>query len=313
MKTLAELKKYYQSDLLPDLEVLEQQRKKIINNLSKTAVPVILIALVLMLLFRNAVVFIAIFSVVGLGIAYNYLIRDYVFNFKREIIKKIIKSIDAGLTYQQSMHISEQLFRESKIFSRRPDRFKGDDFVSGLLGKTKIEFSEIYAQYVTRDSKGRTTYHTIFKGLFIAADFNKEFKSTTVVLPDTAEKLFGNFGTMLQSWNKTRGQLIKLEDPEFEKLFAVYGNDQIEARYVLSTSLMKRVVDFKNKTGKKIYLSFVRSKIFVAISYHKDLFEPKVFSTVLSFTPIKEYFENLRLAVDIVEDLNLNTRIWGKT
>jgi hypothetical protein len=30
------------------------------------------------------------------------------------------------------------------------------------------------------------------------------------------------------------------------------------------------------------------------------------------FAPIQEYFEDLQLALSIVHDLNLNTRIWNK-
>jgi len=131
-------------------------------------------------------------------------------------------------------------------------------------------------------------------------------------LPDTAEKLFGQFGKMLQSWNKLRGQLIKLEDPEFEKYFVVYGDDQIEARYILSPSLMARIVDFREKTGQKIYLSFVGSMVFVAIPYTRNLFEPRIFQTMLDFSQIQEYFEDLQLAISIVDEMDLNTRIWSK-
>ena len=71
------------------------------------------------------------------------------------------------------------------------------------------------------------------------ADFNKNFNGHTVVLPDTAEKILGKFGQSLQSMS-SRGELVKLEDPEFEKEFCVYGDDQVEARYILSPALMKR-------------------------------------------------------------------------
>ena len=50
----------------------------------------------------------------------------------------------------------------------------------------------------------------------------------------------------------------------------------------------------------------------MAIPYSKDLFEPRVFQTILDFKPIHEYYEDLTLAVSIVDDLNLNTRIWTK-
>ncbi|MFT5169968.1 MAG: hypothetical protein ACI8Q2_000583, partial [Candidatus Omnitrophota bacterium] len=43
-----------------------------------------------------------------------------------------------------------------------------------------------------------------------------------------------------------------------------------------------------------------------------NLFEPRIFKTLLDFKPIEEYFEDLSFAIGIVEDLNLNTRIWSK-
>ena len=47
--------------------------------------------------------------------------------------------------------------------------------------------------------------------------------------------------------NFSRPPLVKLEDPEFEKHFVVSGEDQVEARYILSTCLMQRLTDFRNK------------------------------------------------------------------
>ena len=102
-----------------------------------------------------------------------------------------------------------------------------------------------------------------------------------------------------------------MDDPEFEKQFVVYGSDQVEARYILSTSLMRRILDYKNKTKKSIYISFIDDKLFFAISYFKNLFEPKLFMTLLNFNLIKEYYEDLELTISIVEELNLNIRIWG--
>jgi hypothetical protein len=244
--------------------------------------------------------------------AYKWLTHGYVKKFKSGIIENIVRFIDANLRYERESHISSVDFVKSKIFNHEPDRHRGDDYVSGLVGKTKIEFSEIHSEYETRDSKGRSQWHTIFKGLFFIGDFNKHFKGVTVVLPDTAERLFGGFGNWLQKMNASRGQLIKLEDPEFEKEFVVYGDDQVEARYILSTSLMKRIVEFKKKTGRKVFLSFVGSKIYVAISFSRDLFEPRVFKSLIDFAQVIEYYQDLELVIGIVEDLNLNLRIWTK-
>ena len=247
--------------------------------------------------------------------AYKALTREYVEQFKARVIRRIIEFIDPELTYLADGHVSRARFHSSRIFTRYPDRLRGDDLVSGKVGGTGIEFSEVHAQYKTEttDSKGRKQkkYHTIFKGLFFSAGFNKQFRGKTVVLPDTAERLFGGIGGFFQSLNKSRGQLVKLENPEFEKYFVVYGDDQIESRYVLSTSLVQRVLDFRKKTSRRVHLSFVGSEVFVVVPYRRSLFEPRVFGKITGFKGIREYFADLQLALGIVEDLDLNTRIWA--
>ena len=322
MKTLEELKEFYDTMLIKDLQVLEQQRKAMVNRFLVVAAVILGVVAVgaAMAASSGNVVLIFIPLVIGLiigGIVLSVMSKGYVEDFKGRIIGKLVGFIDESLSYTQQACIPQATYMSSRIFRHRPDRYKGDDYVTGKVGATKIEFSEIHSEYktTTTDSKGRTRthWHTIFKGLFFIGDFNKHFSGETVVLPDTAERLFGRIGQKLQSLNTFRGRLIKLEDPEFEKLFVVYGDDQIEARYILSTSLMARITDFKKKTKKPIYLSFIGSSVFVAISYCRDLFEPRMFSTLLDFGPIRQYFEDLQLAAGIVEDLNLNTRIWTKT
>ncbi len=318
MKTINELWAYYNSDLLPDLQVMEDQRKEVakkVRNLNiwcgiGVGLSVIFIWLIFPILSLLALIFVWIYY-------YKKYTKAYHTDFKSKVIYRVIKFIDKSLEYKPENCISTTDYYASKLFPRRCDRYKGDDYVYGNVGKTKLRFSELFTQYKTetRDSKGnrRTRWHTIFRGIFFIADFNKHFNGETMVLPDTAQKLFGNWlGNLFQSWNFTRDDLIKLEDPEFERLFVVYGTDQIEARYILSTSLMKRIVDFKKKTGKTIHLSFINNEIYVAVSYNKNLFEPKIFKTLLDFNVIREYYSDLQLALGIIEELNLNTRIWSK-
>lgn len=144
---------------------------------------------------------------------------------------------------------------------------------------------------------------TLFRGLFFTAKFAKNFPNRTFVIPNDLQ----NRVPLVNYW---RGEVVKLEDLEFDRLFRVYGDDQIESRYILSTNLMQRLVDFSHKAKRKVYLSFVEGYIYIAIKSDRNLFEPKLWQTMLSFRPLKEYFEDLQLAIGIVEDLNLNRKIW---
>ncbi|MHC4388458.1 MAG: DUF3137 domain-containing protein, partial [Planctomycetota bacterium] len=267
MKTLDDLRQFYNTTLQADLKVLERKRKAVAEKLAGTGAVIAILALVILFFISRsmggslfpAIMFPLIIGVILFVFIASLLSKGYVREFKATIIHKIITFIDDNLTYASHRFIPKSTFMASEIFKTRPNRYKGDDYVSGKVGATQIEFSELHAEYESGSGKNRSR-RTVFKGLFFIADFNKHFVCKTIVLPDTAEKLFGGFGKMFQAWNVLRGQLIKLEDPEFEKLFVVYGDDQIQARYILSTSLMERIVDFKRKTNRPVYLSFVGSK-----------------------------------------------------
>lgn len=322
MKTLEELKKFYSNELSVDLQQMEAKRKQVMQN-TMIAVGVVMVlgfiiagALVAQGAPPPVFIFVLIGGAIIGGIAFSFIGKGYKTEFKERIITKIVQFAEPGLNYSPQEMIDEHTFKSSKLFTQGIDRYSGEDLVRGRIDKTEIVFSEVHAEYKTtsRNSKGHTQthWHTIFKGLFFIADFNKHFAGQTLVLPDTAESIFGSFGKMLQSWNIGRPDLVQLEDPEFEREFVVYGNDQIESRYILSTSLMRRILDFKNKTGTKIYLSFTGSKVYVAVPVNRNMFEPKYFSSTHDFGPILEYYQDLSFAVGIVEDLNLNTRIWTK-
>jgi hypothetical protein len=321
MKTLDELKRFYETDLRAELQQLEAKRKQVMQNSLIIFAVIVGLGLVLGIAVLSAtgqpvvLLFgIILCAVIG-GIIFSFLGRDYKAEFKQKIIGGLVRFIEPGLSYQPQNSVSQDLFKQSGLFNHRIDRYKGEDCVFGKVDKTEILFSELHAEYKTTSGTGKnrhTEWHTIFKGLFFIADFNKHFQGRTVVLPDTAQKLFGNFGQTLQSMAPGRDQLIKLEDPEFENHFVVYSTDQIEARYILSPSLMQRISEFKQKTGTQIHLSFMGSKVFVAVSLAKNMFEPAYFSSSADFKCIQDYFQDLTLAIGIVDDLNLNTRIWTK-
>ena len=110
--------------------------------------------------------------------------------------------------------------------------------------------------------------------------------------------------------NRSNGELVKLEDPEFEKMFVVYGTNQIEARYILTPALMRKIIDFARKVDKKLCISFVDSKINIAVINEKGLFETNIFKSVVNFEDIQKYYENFKFVLDIVDEFSLNTQIW---
>lgn len=329
MKSLDEFQKFFNQVMMPDLKALDDRRK----NIVKRSAIVILLTLLLLLLTtvvylnldaskqdNNSVFyFILVLAAIIIGaiVTGNKWARDKTFytDFKQKVIEPIVKFVSTELNYEPKNYVGSDSFQRSRIFINRVDRYSGDDMVHGKVDKTQIWFSEVKAEYktTTTDNKGRTktTWHTIFKGLFFIADFNKNFQTSTVVLPNRMGK--GFLADFFRKMNFSRHEkLVKLEDPDFNKHFVVYGEDQIEARYVLSTALMRRITEFREKHPNHLYISFVNSFLYIAIAYSKNLFEPSYFKKMTRLSLVQEYFEDIQLAVSIVEELNLNNRIWTK-
>ncbi len=333
MKSEAEFKAFYETALLPTLQELEIDRKKIVRGM-RPFLFIFLFFVVLLIVGINTAkeaetsnpnAMLAVVGGAGIfltlivyGLTYYFSfskgIKELKARFKGEVVSRMVKSVDESLTYSPSDGINRYDYDRSTLFLSRVDRYASEDMISGTLGKTAIRFSEVHSQIKHESGSGKdrkTEWRDIFKGIFFVGDFNKKFAGRTVVLTDIAESLFGSFGAMFQKMNVQRDTLIKLEDPEFEKAFVVYGTDPVEARYILSPALMQRIVAFRKKSGY-INLSFIDSNVCIAIPVLENLFEPSTFSTLIKYERMAKYNNYLILVTGIVEDLNLNTRIWTK-
>jgi len=309
---------FYNETLRPALQSFEDERRRILGRTVRLGAALFAVALAAGLIGGGAWWAGMAVAAVGTGIGFAVFRGDWAIRFKTSVMPRILDHLAPGLSYEPAACIDESDFERSRLCERRIDRYRGEDRVQGQVGATAIAFSEIHAQHREeyRDSKGRrhTRWVTLFKGLFFVGDFNKHFQSVTVVVPDTAERMLGSWlGNMIQKANFARsGELVKLEDPEFEKVFAVYGDDQVEARYILTPALMRRLLEFRKRTGRDVSISFAESSVFVGVAYARDLFEPRLFSSLLDPSWARSYFDDVTMAVGIVDDLNLNTRIWTK-
>ncbi len=334
MKDYEQFKEFYSEELLAELLELDGVQKRILVK-SAVVTIVILVMAGLFSLFcwteMTEDLEITLYFWILCGsvwfAAIRFFSRHYRSDFKQMIIKPLVRFIDPNLQYSPEGTIDLHTFRRADIFQRYVNEFDGEDLVTGTIDKTAIKFSEVRAYYNNENeesllsemfkdkdgSSGIFNYKKkVFKGLFFVADFNKTFHGQVLVMPDKAEKFFGRFGKMLQSHNIVRGELMKMDNAEFEKKFVVYGSDQIQARYVLTPIIMNKILDFEKKTGSSICLSFKDSMLYIAVPCRRNLFEPKYLKSIVDYIETFRYFQDLRLFIGIVEELNLNTRIWTK-
>jgi len=243
--------------------------------------------------------------------------KAYTENFKMKVIGSALQHIDPSLKIEPENGLSEQEFESAQLFDQSPDRYSCEDQVSGMAGKTSFYFSEVHAEYKTetrdKDGKTQTDWHTIFKGIIFTADFNKNFKGVTKLRPK-------NFGSKLGAWitkaapifASKKSQLVELENIEFSNHFVTHSTDQIEARYILTPALMDKLCLLNEKSSDTISLTFIKSRIYIVFPMNENFFEPPIFKSLLAPDCLEKDLHIIQFMYDIITELDLNTRIWGK-
>ncbi len=146
------------------------------------------------------------------------------------------------------------------------DRSKFEDWFSGTYDDASFDLYEAHLESETRDSKGRTSYSTVFRGQIIRLTFPRKFVGRTIVRRDAG--IFNVFG------GDEGMQRVGLGDSTFEKAFEVYSTDQIEARFLVHPVLMERLIALEESfRGKQLRCAFEWGDLLIAVE-GGNLFEP---------------------------------------
>ena len=312
------LKQLYETELKTSIAGIESKRKAVLSSFAVMFVLIILMfpsfVIIPSKFYLNVIV-----GIIVLIAAIVFFVKGTVQylkfrnEYKTAVVKKVVQFINPKYLYDANKHISLNDFMKSGLGSNKINKAAGDDYVCGKIDKTVFEFSELIAQYewedTDQDGKKVMRVEDHFNGLFFLADFNKQIQGETFVMPDTVERLLGKFGQSLQK--SAKGELVKLENPEFEKLFAVFSTNQTEARYILTPAIMEGMVKIRKEVGANCYFSFIGERVYCGIEFNKALFEASITRPV-RFADVEFMHSLFTLIETIITEMNLNTRIWTK-
>jgi hypothetical protein len=312
------LKQLYETELKTSIAGIEGKRKAVLSSFVTMFVLIILLFPSFVLLptkfYLNVIVGL-IFIIAAIVFFAKSAVRYLQFRseYKSAVVKKVVQFINPKYLYDANKHISLNDFMMSRLGSKKINKAVGDDYVCGKIDKTVFEFSELIAQYewedTDQDGKKVMRVDNHFNGIFFLADFNKHIQGETFVMPDTVERLLGKFGQNLQK--STKGDLVKLENQEFEKYFAVFSTNQTEARYILTPAIMEGMVNIRKIVGANCYFSFIGERVYCGIEFNRALFEASILKPV-SFADVEFMYSLFKLIETIISEMNLNTRIWTK-
>jgi len=219
--------------------------------------------------------------------------------FKQRVVARIVAEVLPGATYDPDLAVARSVLDASGLFHEEIG-CGGDDLVRGAIGRTPFALGDVAGGITRRGRPLDSRLHA----LFFHAEFSRSLAGRTLVLPG---------GETPQVWDSNRGLApVSLESPEFAALFSVYASDPVEARYVLTPNTMGRLVALARTVGRPLYAAFDRRRVFVATDNGKGAFEALAFGGEKAWDEVRGFAALFDTARAIVEELELDTRIWTK-
>ncbi len=307
MKRFEAFRIYYNNSIHPELLRLENQRKGFINLM-------ILSILYLFLLFAiqiySGLFLFTMLASIPLGILLTFLfyrIRQFRIKFKPNVVKLILDFIDDGLNfgtlyYDANGRIPKEKFQASLFFKLDRFQYKGEDLIYGKIGELDFKMCELR---VKEPSRVRNAWEEIFQGVFLHTQFPTQLNGEIIVWP---RKLKQHLTRSIKRFISRRGQNVDnyIYNESFRELFTTYATPGIPLENVLNPEIQEAMVDFHLKTDKELFISFVQNEIYIGVTEPKDILEPYIFSSNVSFDLVNEFFEDIHILLSIIQEIDNN-------
>lgn len=305
MRDLKEFRIYYNKTIHPELLRMERLRIRLIRLLFFSALMLAGIIVLEIYLQLLVVTLFLILPIVLLMVYLGYRIRKFVKTFKPNVINLILDFIDDGLNrgklhYDHRKSISRETFFESGLFITSGHYYKGEDYIQGKVGEMDFELSELDVRHVSPVSN---KLHTDFKGVFLKAFFPEETQGEIKVWPRDRFQYFSR-SVKAFTWDGAVNVDHEILNPNFRALFVTFALEDTHVISILSDPMQKALVKYVYETGKELFMAFSGQDIYVAVTEEKDLLEPNILRSNLSFDLVREFFEDVNLLLKIVEDFD---------
>ncbi|MEM1327650.1 MAG: DUF3137 domain-containing protein [Bacteroidota bacterium] len=325
MRRIDEFRIYYNHTIYPELLRTELERKRIIRLFGLSII--LVVALTAVELYFNVFI-LTLIGLIPLIAYFSWLIvKAYNFRrtFKPRIVKLLLDFLDDRLNYgefgySERKFLPKQEFLSSRIFKTRANYYEGEDFISGEIGSIKFRLCEIRVQdHSPVDGKVRE----VFKGIFVRTKLQlqqERAQGTLLILPkERRQQLEGSIKSILDEGGENL--MRNPHDAPFANRFDVYANDtpqdmlfeeliEVEEREVIPTrelltvSLQQLIANYVAEYDKELFISIINQEVYLLITEPANFLEPYLFRPNSSFELIRDFYKDLELVVQIIEDFD---------
>ena len=246
-----------------------------------------------------------------------------------DILKYISK--DENSKFWHDKMISTKSIEDMELFNLDNLKYNGRNYISSTYNNNAMNFADMEIYYYKDKIEESVVYEegkkyskkitkkikkTLFDGCYIGATLNKTIADHIYLIPNNLSDLIVN--GKINDYITYKGNEIELENLEFSKKYKVYSDNEIQARYILTLSLMEKINDIDNLFEGKKYIVFKEGRRFAICI--EDFKIENLRQTVLPLkrnsTKIEEnmkyIFERIYKLFDIYNILDLGNDLYSK-
>jgi hypothetical protein len=234
-------------------------------------------------------------------------LEEYKTAVRGEVFPKIVSFFGSDFSYSRDCPWSMSRLTNSSLFDTFDDETL-EDYIRGSYKDVSIELVEALLTKQVQSGRSRRTVE-VYDGLLFLLTPRKKFRGKIVVKRDHGVALNAIRGFFTTAFSEL--ERVKLEDPAFEKRFQVYADNQVEARRVLTTSFMQRLLDLGTVIGnQKVDCSFFEGVLLIRAPTSHNYFEPSSpFSPVDFQRDFETFIEEMAIVRKIIDTLKLDMDI----
>jgi hypothetical protein len=181
------------------------------------------------------------------------LSNQYAKLYKSRVLPRLAAQY-GDITYRPAILPDLAAMKRERLF-RDYDDVTAEDQLAGVHRGLNVVITEA----TLTEQKGKER-RTEFSGLLIEVELPKRLQGVTAVIAD-----LGAVGNWRDRMLGNGRQRVILEDPVFERVYEVYGSDQVEARYLLNPAFMERLLALGAGTGDRPLVLAENSKLTIAL------------------------------------------------
>ncbi len=299
-----EFRLFYNQTIHPELMRLDRQRRRMLRLILFSALLMLGVGVVV---YALSVFVVAMLACLPFGLYMSVVaarLKRFTADFKPKVVRLILDFIDDGplfgdLKYDAKRKIPMDKFLRSQLFITRPAVYEGEDFIEGRIGDVEFELCELK---VEEFSRVRMRLDSVFRGIFLRAKFRYPTKGAILVVPRAQLPYLSE---TVKVFVKQGGQNMDgfIRHDKFRETYTTYGSSNTKVNELLTEELMSFILGYRKEKGE-LCMSILGENCYVGIWNDKDILEPKIFQSNVSFELVREFYNDIYVALYVVTALD---------